>query len=119
MALLDSEIARIKAELGYNLLTTGALPYIGITQVFEQVIQDNVLAGASTTSTTAVSAQSTPTPVGITLASATGFAAGVRVVLDVDDRQETATVQSMSGSVITVQLTGVHSGTYPVTVDGG
>ncbi len=56
MALLDSEIARIKAELGYNLLTTGAVPYIGVTQVFEQVIQQNVLAGAKTTSATVVTA---------------------------------------------------------------
>lgn len=119
MALLDAEIARIKAELGYSLLTIGAIPYIGITQVFEQVIQANVLAGAATTSSTSVSAQSSPTPVTITLASATGFAVGCRVVVDVDDRQETATAQSLSSTSLTLQLSKTHSGTYPVTVEGG
>ena len=87
MALLDAEIARIKAELGYNILTTGAVPYIGITQVFEQVIQSNVLAGATTTSSTSVSAATSATPSTLTLADATGFVAGARAVIDVDDRQ--------------------------------
>ena len=61
----------------------------------------------------------TPTPVALTLASATGFAAGQRVYIDVDTRQESATVQSIAGNVITVQLKNAHTGTYPVTVDGG
>lgn len=119
MALLDSEIARIKAELGFNVLDTGALPYIGITQVFEQVIQNNVLSGASTTSATAVTAATTPTPVTITLTAGTGFTAGDRVVVDVDDRQEIVTAQTVSGASLTVQLSKAHSGTYPVTVEGG
>jgi hypothetical protein len=119
MALLDSEVTRIKQELGFNLLTIGALPYIGHASIFEQVIQPYLEAGATTTSATAVTAATSYTPVAITLASATGFSAGDRVVIDVDTRQEIATVQSITGAAITVQLTGVHSGTYPVTVDGG
>lgn len=117
--LLDSEIARIKAELGFNLLTIGAIPYIGITAMFEQVIQNNVGTGASTTSSTAVSAAATPTPVSLTLTSATGFQAGQRVVVDVDDLQEIATVRSISGASISVALKLSHAAGYPVTVESG
>jgi len=119
MALLDRELDRIKYELGYNVLSAGAEPYINVTAIFGTVIQDNMNSGAITTSSTAVSAASTATPATLTLASATGFANGQRVVIDVDARQEIATVQSISGSDIVVLLTGVHSGTYNVTVEGG
>jgi hypothetical protein len=119
MALLDSELARIRYELGFPVLATGAEPYVGITALFDQVVKPYLLAGASTTSTTSVSAATSATPAALTLASASGVAAGARVVIDVDDRQEVVTVQSVSGSAITVLLTKAHSGTYPVTVEGG
>lgn len=122
MALLDSEIARCKYELGYNLLTIGAEPYIGVARVFELVIQPNLLAGATTTSATvvtAVAAGALASPVTLTLASATGFSSGDRVIIDVDDRQEAATVQNVAGSTITVLLSKAHTGTYPVTVERG
>ena len=110
---------RPRAELGYNALGVGAEPYVGITAVFDQIVALYLNAGATTTSATAVVAADVATPVAVTLTLATGFAAGQRVVLDVDARQESATVQSIAGSVITLLLTGVHSGTYPVTVEGG
>lgn len=119
MALTTSEVSRLKYELGYPLLQAGAEPYIGTSAAFEQVIQPYLQAGASTTSATAVTAATTATPVTLTLASATGFAAGNRIVVDVDDRQETPTVQSVSASTIVVLLTKAHTGTYPVTVEGG
>lgn len=119
MALTDSEIQRVRYELGYPNLDTAAEPYIGIVAVFTQVIQPYTLSGASTTSSTPVTAASSPTPQSLTLASATGFAAGAVVLVDVDARQERATVQSLSGSSMTVQLSLAHSGTYPVTVEGG
>lgn len=122
MALLDSEIARCKYELGYNLLTIAAEPYIGVARVFELVIQPNLLAGAKTTSATAVTAVAAgalASPATLTLADATGFSAGDRVIIDVDSRQEAATVQSVSGATITVLLSKTHSGTYPVTVERG
>ncbi len=119
MSLLDSELNRIRYELGYPVLATGAEPYIGITAVFAQVIQPYLLAGAKTTSTTAVTAATTPTLVTLTLALATGFDAGARVVVDVDGRQEAATVESVSGSTISLLLSLAHSGTYAVTVEGG
>ena len=122
MALLDSEIARCKYELGYNLLTVAAEPYIGVARVFELVIQPNLLAGATTTSATAVTAVAAgalASPVTLTLASVTGISAGDRVVIDVDSRQEAATVQNVAGSTITVLLSKAHTGTYPVTVERG
>lgn len=122
MALLDSEIARCKYELGYNLLTIAAEPYIGVARVFELVIQPNLMAGATTTSATAVTAVAAgalASPVTLTLASVTGISAGDRVVIDVDSRQEAATVQNVAGSTITVLLSKAHTGTYPVTVERG
>lgn len=119
MALLDSEVTRLRYELGYPLLTTGAEPWIGIASAFDNVIQPYLRSGASTTCATAVTAATTPTPVSLTLTSATGFAAGARVVIDVDDRQEIVTVQSLAAPVIVVALTNAHSGTYSCTVEGG
>ncbi len=119
MALTDAEIWRCKAELGFNLLETGAEPYIGTTAVFNQVIQLYMSAGAATTSSTAVTAATTPTPVTLSLASGTGFSAFDRVAIDVDERQEIPTVQSVSGNNIVVLLMKAHTGTYPVTVEAG
>ena len=119
MALLDSELNRIRYELGYPLLTTGAEPWIGIASAFDNVIQPYLRAGATTTSATAVTAASTATPVTITLTSGTGFNTGDTVVIDVDARQEIATAQLVSGASLTVLLTKAHTGTYPVTVQGG
>jgi hypothetical protein len=122
VALLDSEVQRIRYELGYNLLTVDAAPWISTTQAFEQIIQPFLSGGAATTSATTVTAATTATPVALTLASATGFTVGARAVVDVDDRQESATIQILSGSVITLMLTKAHTGgasTYPVTVEGG
>lgn len=119
MALSDSEIYRIRKELGYNVLTVGAEPYIGIVAIFNRVIQTYMSGGASTTSSTAVTAASTPTVVGLVLASITGFTTGDRVVVDVDSFRETPTIRSISGSTISVALSLAHTGTYPVVVEGG
>lgn len=118
MALLDSEIARLRYEIGFSTLASGAEPYIGIAAVFTNVVQTYALAGAKTTSATAVTAATALTPVTLTLAAATGFEQFAQVVVDVDDRQELATVSAVSGSTIVVHLTKAHSGTYPVTVEG-
>ena len=119
MALLTSEVDRIRFECGYNVLDVGAEPYIGVTALFDQVIAAYLRDGASTTCATTVNAATSYTPVALTLTSATGFTSGDRVVIDVDSRREFATIQSLSGAVATVQLKGAHSGTYPVTVEGG
>ncbi len=119
MALLDSEILRIKYELGYPLMAIGAEPRIDHVAIFDQVVQPYLETGAATTSSTAVTAASTPTPVTLTLASGTGFASGAVVVIDVDSRQERVTAQNVSGASLTVLLSLAHTGTYPVTVEGG
>ena len=118
MAFSTSELQRIKAELGYNILQVGADPYIGVHQIFEVVIQTYIADAVETTSSTTVTAASAATPVTLALASATGFATGQRVYVDVDDRVETATSQSLSGSNATVLLQKAHTGTYPVIVEG-
>lgn len=119
MALLDSELDRLRTELGYPLLTSAAEPYVGITSLFTQVIQPYLSAGAITTSATTVVASSPPALTAITLTSPTGFAAGARVVIDVDVRQETVTVESLSGSVLSALTSLAHSGVYNLTVEGG
>lgn len=118
MALLDSEISRLKYELGFPGMSTGAEPYIGIVAAFDQVVKPYLLSGAITTSSTEVVAASPATPTDITLASATGVSVGDRLVVDVDNRQESAIVSALSGAVATVSLSLDHSGTYPVTVEG-
>jgi hypothetical protein len=122
--LNDSEIARLKFELGFNALTLGAEPYIGVTSFFTQVFLPNLQGGALTSSTSVVAAQpvgSGPAPVTLTLASPTGFNLLDRAIVDVDDAQEEATVQSVTGSTIVVRLVKAHGtdGAYPVTVEGG
>lgn len=119
MALTTPEISRIKAELGYSLLSVQQV-YLPSVWVFEGVIQQYLTGGYSTTSATAVDAadDGQATPVTITLADATGFAAGNRVVIDVDDLQETATIRSISGATISVALRLAHPAGYPVAQEG-
>lgn len=119
MALTTAEISRIKAELGFNLMTSSAVPWIDVAIVFEQIVQPYLQSGVSTTSATAVTAATTPTPVTLTLASATGFATGDKVWVDVDSRQELATIQNLSGAAATMLLSLAHSGTYPIVLDQG
>ncbi len=119
MALTTPEIARCKYELGYNVLAVGAEPFIGVSVLFENVIAPYITSGASTTSATAITAATTPTLVSPTLASATGFAAGDRVVIDVEDAQEITTIRAITGAVISVFLVKAHPAGYPVTVEGG
>ncbi len=119
MALLDSEIQRIRFELGYTLLNVNSEPYAEYFGTINRIIALYLNAGATTTSSTTVAVASTPTQRTLTLASATGFAVGETVWIDVLPQQEKATVQSVSGSTIVVHLQKAHVGTYPVTVDGG
>jgi hypothetical protein len=119
MALLASELQRIKYELGFPVLETGAEPYIGIAAVFDGVIKPYLSAGANTTSATVVSAATSPTLTTLNLATATGVSANCRLVVDVDDAQELCMLQSISGTSACVYLSNAHTGTYPVTVEGG
>lgn len=119
VALLDSEIQRIRFELGYTVMGVNAEPYVEYFGTIDRVVQAYLNAGATTTSSTTVAVVDTPTQVTLTLASATGFAAGAIIYVDVLPQQERATIQSISGSTIVVYLQKAHVGTYPVTVDGG
>jgi hypothetical protein len=119
MALTDSELQRIRYELGYPNLDTAAEPYIGIAAFFSQVLQPYLLDGAATTSTSTVVEAGTPTPTSIVLASAAGITVGDVLVIDADARQERATLQSLSGTTATMQLSLAHGpGTYSVVVEG-
>jgi hypothetical protein len=46
--LTDSELARLKHECGYNLLTLDASPYIGVTSFFEDIVAPNLTADGET-----------------------------------------------------------------------
>lgn len=120
MAISNAEVYRLKYELGYGTLKAGAEPYIGeVVAIFNQVIQTYLDSEASTTSATRVSVHDCPTPVALTLASVTGMTVGLRIAVDVDSLYEETTIQSVSGSIVTAPLALAHSGTYPVTSDGG
>jgi hypothetical protein len=120
MAFTSAEIWEIKRELGYNLLQTGATAYVGVSQLLETVVNENIDAEISTTATlaTPISQASTPTPQTLTLADATSFSAGAIVGVDVDTRFERVAIQSKTGSDVVVQLKEAHSGTIPVALDG-
>jgi hypothetical protein len=77
------------------------------------------LSDSATTSSTTVTGSADPTPTTITLASATGFATGQRVVVDVDTRRETVTIQNLSGVSLSALFVKSHSGTYPVAIESG
>lgn len=113
--LTDDELARIKSEVFDNLLGVGAIPYFDVRTLYP-VIRDNVESSdvVATTSSTAVTSTGAVT---LTLASATGYAAGQRIVLDVDDARETVTIRSVSGATVSVVCRKLHSGTYPVEVE--
>lgn len=119
MALLDSEIQRIRYELGFNVMGVDAEPYLTYFGSLNRVISLYLNAGPKTTSSTSVVAASTPTQRTLVLADATGFDAGATVYVDVLPNQERAVVQSVSGSSVVVFLQKAHAGVYPVTVDGG
>lgn len=117
--LTAGELNRVRAELGYHLLDTGAQPFIGVHMIFEQVIQPYLREGTDTTSSTVVTASPAGSLVTLTVASATGFVLHERVAIDVDDALEMATIRSVSGTSIGLVLKKAHAGTYPVTIDGG
>ena len=117
--LTDDDLGRIKAEVGDVILSYGALPYFRVRSVYD-LIRDTVVSSsvAATTSSTAVSAADVAAGTAtLTLASAVGYAAMQRVVLDVDDARETVTVRVVSGSAIGVVPRKRHAGTYPVEVE--
>jgi hypothetical protein len=119
VALLDSEIQRIRYELGYTVMGVNAEPYVEYFGAIDRIVQLYLNAGATTTSSTTVAVADTLTQRTLTLASATGFVAGATVYIDVLPQQERATIQSVSGSTIVMYLQNAHFGSYPVTVDGG
>lgn len=117
MTLLSSEISEIKYELGFHLIGVQGEPYVSYIAIFEQVIQPYLNSGPSTTSSTVViSPGSGPSQVQLTLTSVAGITPGAVLVVDVDSLSETATVQSVTGSVVTLLLGKPHQGTYPVTI---
>jgi hypothetical protein len=120
MALSNSMVQRLKYETGFNLLTIGSEPYIQHVAVWDQVIQDNVDTQAATTSSTTVTAATSPTVVTLTVGSTTGFVAGDTVIVDVDAQRERATVRNVaSGTTFSVLLSKAHTGTYPVKLESG
>lgn len=121
MALYSTELDSIRYQLGYPVVRIGAEPLIGYAAVFDRAIAP-YLTDTGTTSSTAVAAapSSTPVSVAVTLADATGFQTGSSAVVDVGPSQEFATVESVVGSVIRVSLLNAHgtNGAYPVVLNG-
>jgi len=113
--LTDDELARIKLEVVDTVLGYGAIPYFGVRSIYD-VIRDNVSSSSVSPTTSSTSITSTG-PTTITLASATGYSAGQRIVIDSDDAREVVTIRSLSGAVASIVATKTHSGIYPVEVE--
>jgi hypothetical protein len=117
--LTAGELDRVRAELGYNVLDVGAEPYIGVQAYFSQVLKPYLREGLETSTSTTVEENAAGSLVILSLADVTGVTLRSRIIVDVDDFLESATVRAISGSTITVLLKKAHTGTYPVTVDAG
>lgn len=117
--LTTGELDRIRVELGYNVLDVGAEPYIGVQAYFSQVLRRFLREGLETSSETEVAENAQGSLVVLTLASVTDITLRSKLVIDVDDFLETATVRAISGTDVTVLLKRHHTGVYPVTVDAG
>lgn len=115
--LTDDEINIIRSELLDNVLDVDASPYFGYTSIYN-VIRDNVSSSsvAATTSATTVASVGATT---ITVASAAGLTASMRVQIDVDGSREIVTIRNVSGLTLSVICKKLHSGTYPVEVISG
>lgn len=115
--LSDGELQRLRYELGANVLALGAEPYVQHLRIFD-VVRDNLESDATepTTSATSVTAAGS---VALTLASASGIAAGTRVLLDVDEEHEVCTVKNVSGLVVTVNCRRLHTTPFPVEIESG
>ena len=124
MPLLDSEVQRIKYELGYNLITIDGEPYVGFTALFEQVIQPYLQSGADTMSQTTIGSFAVTTTTEIEVDDITGFEVGQSVVIDDDDLQERSTIRAVTEGpphIIKLRLAaGIeHEAPFRVTVEGG
>ena len=128
MGLSNNEIVRLRAELGYDAVQV-ANPYLTAYALFETIIKQYVESGGETTSSTAVTATGgDPVVVTLTLAAMPvdsdgnmSLSAGDRVIIDVDEFTEKATVRAIDTltRTIDVMLALAHPGTYRVMVDGG
>lgn len=115
--LSTQELQRLRAELGSNVLSIGAEPYIDHQMIFD-VIQKNLQSDPQdpTTSTTNVTTAGTVT---LSLADATGLSPGARILLDVDDAYEIVTAKAVSGSNVTVNCAKLHGEPFPVELESG
>ena len=109
--LSDVEMNRMRAELGFNVVSSGAQPFISHVQVFD-LIRDYVSSTYDpTTSSSAVTAVG---PANITVADATNVVQFGAYVIDTGAQQEVV----VCGNIATTTFSGVfaklHSGTYPV-----
>jgi hypothetical protein len=124
--LTQGEVQAIKFELGFNQLTVGAEPYVGITRYFEQIVLPNLYSGSFASCSTSVAASPiTPAAVSLVLSpGVAGFSVMDHVFIDVDTAQEWVTIQGVNSgsSSITVQLSKAHGAggfAYPVEVESG
>lgn len=82
-------------------------------------VVNSTTSTTTSTSTVVPAIVTPPSLVTLTLTDPTGFHANDTIIVDDGARQEATRVLSISGSTITAYLTKGHSGTYPVTVEGG
>lgn len=134
MALLQSELQALRFHLGFNqeLISAQAYLWDGVTQTLEQIVAVYLQSGWLAHTPTAVVASplpSPPTTVTLTMNEgvsgvynnvAVAFNVGDTIVVDQGIQQEYSFVQVVTQpNQIQCALQNAHSGTYPVTVEGG
>lgn len=127
MALLQSEVWRIKMELGYHLIDVAAEPYIGFVALFDQVIKPYLIAGATTQSFDPITGSRTTVQLLSTFglgADLSGFEVGQQVVVDFAPFQERTVVRAVDTTLNTMSLVltkdhGQSPDGFPITVESG
>lgn len=114
-----AEIEATRFHLGYGNILVGGYPYTpdGFRELFAQVIQPNLQAGAETSATTAIAAGAS---VAVTPLDMTGIAPYARLVVDVGPAQEIVTVAVVTLTTFTATFANAHAAAgYPIAVESG
>jgi len=115
MTLSTAEIEATRFHLGWGNVGLGALPYTddGYWSIFDQIVSPYLGTGTETSSTTAVTANSTAA---VTPALMTGILVYGQLVVGVADQAEIVVVSAVSATTFTAYFSKAHAATgYPIT----
>jgi hypothetical protein len=116
--LTAAETENLRYHLGFGNVSIGGYPYTpdGYFELFTNVIAQYLTSGATTTSSTVVSAAGI---VEITPASMAGISTYVRLVIDVAPDEETVVVRAATATTFSATFTKAHAAPFAIEVESG